>query len=70
MPTDIHVFHAGTAFTKSNELVTSGGRVLSVVALDHNLETAVCSALEAISRIKFHGVYYRKDIARTAFKPR
>lgn len=44
--------------------------MLAVVALDPNLETAASRALDGVSGIYFDDVYFRKDIARTAFKRR
>ena len=67
VPPDIHVFHAGTAYNSSKDLVTSGGRVLAVVALDPSLKTAALRALDGVSHIQFDGAYFRKDIAHTAF---
>jgi phosphoribosylamine--glycine ligase len=59
------VFHAGTAL-KDNTVVTSGGRVLGVTALGNNIEEAIGSAYDAVSRIHWEGAYYRKDIGRKA----
>jgi phosphoribosylamine--glycine ligase len=57
----ITVFHAGTA-RREGQLVTAGGRVLSVVALGHDLADAQAKANEAASKIQFDGVHYRSDI--------
>ena len=46
---DHHVFHAGTAL-QGNDVVTSGGRVLCVTALGHNVRTAQKRAYEIVSR--------------------
>lgn len=64
---DILVFHAGTSI-KDGNLVTAGGRVLSVVALGQTLEEAVKKVYEAASKINFEGMYYRKDIAQKCLK--
>jgi phosphoribosylamine--glycine ligase len=58
----VQVFHAGTAF-KEGQLVTAGGRVLSVAAYGKTLQNAVSRAYEAIKYISFDGMHYRKDIA-------
>ena len=59
------VFHAGTA--KSNgHWVTNGGRVLGVTARGHDIGAAVKNAYEAVSKISWDGMHYRKDIARRA----
>ena len=61
---DIMVFHAGTKRdTVSGEVVTSGGRVLTVVARGATIAAARERVYANISRIRFEGSYYRKDIA-------
>ncbi len=60
---DIMVFHAGTKTGKNGEVLTSGGRVLTVVAKGKNLAEAREKVYNNISRISFEGCYYRKDIA-------
>jgi phosphoribosylamine--glycine ligase len=57
------VFHARTKFGKSGEILTGGGRVLTVSALGKDLAEARQKVYKNISRIKFEGSYYRKDIA-------
>ncbi len=59
---DVQIFHAGTRRV-NNEVVTAGGRVLSVTALGSSLEAARTRAYEAVSRIDFEGCHYRRDIA-------
>lgn len=59
---DIMVFHAGTALDSEGQVVTSGGRVLSVVARGQNLEEARARVYDNIKRIEFKDCYYRKDI--------
>lgn len=61
----VHVFHAGTAFKDSN-IVTSGGRVLGVTATGNSIAEAKRHAYEAIDKIQFTGMHYRKDIADRA----
>jgi phosphoribosylamine--glycine ligase len=60
---DIMVFHAGTKAGKDGEALTNGGRVLTVVAKGKDLADARKKVYKNISRIKFEGCYYRKDIA-------
>ncbi|HEX7737508.1 MAG TPA: phosphoribosylamine--glycine ligase [Ktedonobacteraceae bacterium] len=59
----VHVFHAGTAL-KDGQLVTAGGRVLSVTARGSTLRAAAELAYEAARLISFEGMFYRHDIAR------
>ncbi|MCD8533532.1 MAG: hypothetical protein LR011_01570 [Verrucomicrobia bacterium] len=53
--------------TSSGNLVTSGGRVLGVTALDHSLEAARNLAYQAVDQIHFQGAFFRRDIAAKAF---
>jgi phosphoribosylamine--glycine ligase len=61
----VKVFHAGTAMREGN-LVTDGGRVLTVTAMAPELKTAVEAAYEAAEMIEFEGCQFRRDIARRA----
>jgi phosphoribosylamine--glycine ligase len=60
---DIIVFHAGTKSGGNREILTNGGRVLTVVAKGKDLADARHKVYQNISRIKFEGSYYRRDIA-------
>ena len=55
------VFHAGTRLM-SGQLITSGGRVLSVTSFGSNHRKAINNSYEALQKIHFDGIYYRKDI--------
>ncbi|RLC96160.1 MAG: phosphoribosylamine--glycine ligase [Chloroflexi bacterium] len=59
---DILVFHAGTAISGDN-LVTSGGRVLTLVASGANLDEARARVYAVLPRVRFEGCHYRTDIA-------
>jgi phosphoribosylamine--glycine ligase len=61
------VFHAGTA-KDNGRWVTSGGRVLGVTARGDTIESAVKEAYDAVGKISWNGMHYRKDIARRALK--
>ena len=61
----VKVFHSGTAMRDGN-LVTDGGRVLTVTAMAPELATAVDAAYEAATMIEFEGRHFRRDIARRA----
>lgn len=56
------LFHAGTK-KMGDDIVTSGGRVLGVTALDRTISKAIDKVYKAIKWIAFDGAYYRKDIA-------
>jgi len=62
---DYHVFHAGTAL-QDREVVVSGGRVLCVTALGHNVRTAQKRAYEIADQITFDGMQLRRDIGHRA----
>ena len=55
------IFHAGTKH-KNDDLVTNGGRVLSVVSKGSNHQEALSKSYEKVSEIHFKEKYYRKDI--------
>ena len=56
------VFHSGTARDEQGGFITAGGRVLGVAARATTLEETCERAYEAIGRIHFDGMRYRKDI--------
>jgi phosphoribosylamine--glycine ligase len=60
---DVHVFHAGTVAGDGDEVLTSGGRVLTVVAQAPTLTEARSKAYSNVQRIHFTNAYYRGDIA-------
>jgi phosphoribosylamine---glycine ligase len=62
---DVEVYHAGTSLTDGT-VVTSGGRVLTVVGRGHDFKAAIARAYAGVERIKFEGAYYRKDIGKKA----
>jgi phosphoribosylamine---glycine ligase len=66
---DYRVFHAGTTL-HDGRVEVSGGRVLCVTALGHNVRTAQKRAYEIANRIRFDGMQYRRDIGHRAVDPR
>ncbi len=64
---DLIVFQAGTAFL-DDKVVTSGGRVLAVTALDSTIKGAIDKAYAGVCKVHFDGAYYRKDIGQKAVK--
>lgn len=61
----VHVAHAGTAL-QGGRIVTSGGRVLTVVARGASYPQAIARAYDAVGRIAFDGSHMRTDIGRKA----
>lgn len=61
---DILVFHGGTKVdATSRQVVTNGGRVLTVVALGKTVAEAREKVYRNVPRIHFKGCHYRRDIA-------
>jgi phosphoribosylamine--glycine ligase len=62
------VFHSGTRFgdARGREVVTAGGRVLTVVGRGNTYEEAIERAYAGVSLIRFDGMHYRRDIGRKA----
>ena len=59
------VFHAGTS-RRDGQLVTAGGRVLTVVGRGTDYLEAADVAYRATSQVQFEGMQFRSDIARNA----
>ena len=61
---DILVFHAATKLSlDGKQILTSGGRVLTVVARGKTMKEARGKVYANVPRIHFEGCHYRKDIA-------
>jgi len=68
---NVFVFHAGTrsgsrATDKGKVFITNGGRVLNVAALGINFNGAVDNCYNAVSKIRFDEMHYRRDIGQRA----
>ncbi|MGB9696983.1 MAG: phosphoribosylamine--glycine ligase [Ignavibacteria bacterium] len=62
------IFHSGTK-SSNNKIITSGGRVLSVVGLSKNtMREAKDSAYNCVQKIHFKNKYYRRDIGFRYFE--
>ena len=59
------VYHAGTSM-RDRRLVTSGGRVLTVVGQGRDYSEAIGRAYAGVQQISFDGMHYRRDIGRKA----
>lgn len=62
LPDDVLLFHGATRRDESGRLLTSGGRVLTVVGLAQNPEMARAKAYAAAEAIAFEDAHYRRDI--------
>ena len=58
------VFHAGTKRDAEDNVVTSGGRVLSVSSYGDSIADALANSYASIELIDFDGRYFRRDIGR------
>ena len=63
---NVVVFHAGSRRGVDGRFVTTGGRVLGVTARGADVAAARAQAYAAVSRIRFEGMHYRRDIAARA----
>jgi len=61
----VEVFHAGTK-EQEGEVLTNGGRVLGVTATGEDTATAISRVYEAVEKIKWQGIHFRKDIGHRA----
>jgi phosphoribosylamine--glycine ligase len=62
--TQYRCYHAGTSLDQEGRIVTSGGRVLGVVAIGDNLKDARANAYEAAAWVHFDKMYMRSDIGK------
>jgi len=62
---DVYVFHAGTKRDKG-KIVTNGGRVLGITSYAEEFAVAQKRVYEAVEKIHFEGMHYRKDIGNKA----
>lgn len=68
---DVVVFHAGTKENNMNgktRILTNGGRVLGVTGLGESIKEAINKTYEAVSKISFEGMHYRRDIGSRALE--
>ncbi len=60
--TDCQIFDSGTCFNENRELLTAGGRVLSIVCQDKDFDLVFEKAYKNLKEINFDGIYFRNDI--------
>ena len=59
---DLQLFHAGTQRQADGRCLTSGGRVLAVVAQADSFDNAFERAYTGLAQVQFEGMTYRRDI--------
>ena len=64
LPEGVYGFHGATAGTPSGGFVTTGGRVMHIVASGSSVAEARDRAYQGAERVTFTGKFYRSDIAR------
>ncbi|MBO0680114.1 phosphoribosylamine--glycine ligase [Mycolicibacterium sp. S2-37] len=64
------VLHAGTSRREDGAVVSSGGRVLSVVGTGADLDAARAAAYSLLSSIRLPGSHFRRDIGQAAAEGR
>ena len=72
---DVMVFHAGTKSGRRSTdgkfaFITNGGRVLNVTALGKDIKDAIDNCYNAVRKIKFDKMHYRRDIGYRAMAPK
>ena len=65
---DCQIFDSGTSLNKNGELLTDGGRVLSIVCQDKNFDLVFEKAYKNLKEINFDGIYFRNDIGHQVRK--
>ena len=65
---DCQIFDSGTCFNENGELLTDGGRVLSIVCQDKDFDIAFERAYKNLQEIHFEGIYFRNDIGHQVRK--
>ncbi len=59
---NVEIFHAGTSVDSEGHAITNGGRVLGVTAVGVDLPAAITATYEAVHKISWSGMQYRRDI--------
>ncbi len=67
-PNDCQIFDSGTSLGKDGELLTDGGRVLSIVCQDKDFDLVFEKAYKNLKEINFDGIYFRNDIGHQVRK--
>jgi phosphoribosylamine---glycine ligase len=63
----VKIFHSGTTM-RDGQFYTAGGRVLGVTSHGQDLPAALTRAYDAVNRIQFEGMHFRRDIAARPLK--
>ena len=66
--TDCQIFDSGTSLNEDGELLTDGGRVLSIVCQDKDFDIVFEKVYKNLKEINFDGIYFRNDIGHQVRK--
>jgi phosphoribosylamine---glycine ligase len=61
---NVVIFHSGTAKDANDNFITAGGRVLGVTASGNDINETLNRAYQAVDKISFDGMQYRRDIGK------
>ena len=65
---DCQIFDSGTRISENGELLTDGGRVLSIVCQDIDFDMVFQKVYKNLKKINFDGIYFRRDIGHQVRK--
>jgi phosphoribosylamine--glycine ligase len=68
LPELVHIIHAGTKLDAEGRLLSSGGRVLGVVAMAPSLEAAAREAYAVCDQVEWENKVFRRDIGHRQLK--
>lgn len=68
LPEGTSIVHAGTKLDADGNLLSSGGRVLGIVAMAPTLEDAADTAYAVCEQVEWENKYYRRDIGHRQLK--
>ncbi len=68
LPEGVHIVHAGTKLDAESRLLSSGGRVLGVVAMAGSLQEAADKAYAVCDQVRWENKYFRRDIGHRQLK--
>ncbi len=65
---DCQIFDSGTSYSDNGELLTNGGRVLSIVCQDRDFDLVFEKVYKNLKEINFDGIFFRNDIGHQVRK--
>tara|TARA_B100001287_G_scaffold118204_1_gene99532 strand:- start:347 stop:748 length:402 start_codon:yes stop_codon:yes gene_type:complete len=65
---EVQIFHSGTSLNKDGNVITNGGRVLSIISQGDDFDSAFNIVYKVLREINFEGMYYRRDIGHQVRK--